>query len=120
MEDARAKMSILKEMRKMAMDDMGHGMKNGMKQVTVAAPDQKGLEKGLDKAEDMVEEMPGDRDDSESPEYDQEVEMKLQELVDACKSPEDLDKKIEFLQKAKEEKFGGMEESESNPFEGME
>lgn len=118
MEDSKAKMSILKEMRKMAMDDMGEGLKNGVKKVTVAAPDQEGLEAGLEKAEDLVEGMPLDKD------YDQESEQKLQELVDNCKTPEDLDKKIAFLQQAKEEKFGSEEmpeeeDSEANPFEGM-
>lgn len=113
----------------MAMDDMGDGLKSGlggMKKVTVAAPDSQHLKEGLNKAEDMVGEMPMDKDDAESAHegYDQETEAKLQDLVDNCHSADDLDKKIEFLQKAKEEKFGGGEEQEegsgSNPFEGME
>lgn len=125
MEDSKAKMSILKEMRKMAMDDMGEGLKGGLKKVTVAAPDDQGLKQGLDKAEDLVEDMPMDKDPSESPEYEDESHAKLQELVEMCQSPEDLDEKIEFLQQAKEEKFGSSDEmseemGQSNPFEGME
>lgn len=114
MEDNKAKMSILKEMRKMAMDDMGEGLKGGLKKVTVAAPSSKGLQKGLDTAEDMVEDMPMgkdmsmDMDNAESPnaDYDEETHQKLQELVDSCQSSEDIDKKIEFLENAKQEKFG--------------
>ena len=120
MEDSKAKMSILKEMRKLAMDDMGEGLKSGLKKVTVAAPSEDGLKEGLDKAEDMIGMMPeGENSEGDAnKDYEDESQAKLQELVDMCRSSEDLDKKIEFLQNAKEEKFGNS--SESSPFEEME
>ena len=108
--DSEARMGVLKEIRKMAMDDMGMPLKGGLKKVTVASPTEEGLEEGLDKAEEIVGEMPKMDEGEEEKGYDEEAEAKLQELVDMCKSPEDLDKKIAFLQQAKEEKFGNSEE----------
>jgi hypothetical protein len=48
-----AKMDVLKQIRDLAAGEMGNDVK-GLKKVTVAAPDQEGLEKGLDKAKDIV------------------------------------------------------------------
>lgn len=60
-----AKMGVLKDLHKMASDSMA-GKINGLKKVTVAAPDQEGLEHGLDKAKQIVGDMPGMVDDAES------------------------------------------------------
>ncbi len=127
MGDMKAKMGVLKELRKMAMDDMGEPLKGGMKKVTVAAPDEKGLKMGLDKAEDMVEQPEGEEDIEES--YGQEDDKAfgakdddhMQKILDMCTSPEEIDEKIQFLQKARDEMYPSedAEESEPNPFEGM-
>lgn len=50
---AIGKMSALKGLHKMASDMMGSDL-SGMKKVTVAAKDKKGLKAGLKKAEDIV------------------------------------------------------------------
>ena len=48
-----AKMSVLKDIRDMAANDMGDEVKS-LKKVSVMAPDQHGLEEGLHKAQEMV------------------------------------------------------------------
>lgn len=60
-----AKMGVLKDLHKMASDSMANKL-NNFKKVTVAAPDQEGLEHGLDKAKQIVGDMPGMVDDAES------------------------------------------------------
>jgi hypothetical protein len=123
--DSKAKMNVLKELRKMAMDDMGEPLKGAsMKKVTVAAPDKKGLEQGLDKAEAMISDpfkMDEDEENLEQDYSDEESEADpFMEMVKGC-SPEELDEKIEMLKQMKM-KMGGESESEddeSNPFEGM-
>lgn len=101
---SKAQLDVLKNLRKSAMDDMGESYNKGMKKVSVVSPTQEGLEKGLDKAEDLLSSMPEQEED-----YEAKADAKLQELVDMCKSSEDLDHKIAFLQRAKEEKFGSSE-----------
>lgn len=59
-----AKMGVLKELHKMASDSMSDKIK-GLKKVTVAAPDEKGLEAGLDKAKDLVSQEHGMVEDAE-------------------------------------------------------
>lgn len=105
--DKKARMSVLQDMRKSAMDRMGDGMQGHLKKVTVAAPDTEMLKEGLKKAEDVVGELPGEliRDGSEG-------EEDLSMLTEGCHTPEDYDKKIEFLQKAKAEKFPNDQENE--------
>ena len=49
-----AKMGVLKDIHKMASDELGEDLK-GMKKVTVAASDKEGLEEGLEKAKDIVD-----------------------------------------------------------------
>lgn len=56
----KGKMSALKGLHKMASDMMGSDLA-GMKKVTVASNNKKGLKKGLEKAEKML----GDDDSSE-------------------------------------------------------
>lgn len=59
-----AKMGVLKDLHKMASDSMAEKV-NGIKKVSVAAPDKKGLETGLDKAKQIVKDMPGMSEDAE-------------------------------------------------------
>lgn len=59
-----AKMSVLHDLHKMASDAMANHMTGAMKKVTVASPDEEGLEHGLDKAKDMLHGMPEAMDDS--------------------------------------------------------
>lgn len=51
--EKEAKMSVLKEISDLASGAMADDVK-GLKKVTVAAPDQAGLEEGLEKAQEMV------------------------------------------------------------------
>lgn len=109
-----AKLSALKDLRKMASDMMGDDLKNGMnKKVVVAAKDQAGLEKGLDKAKEIVSsnskdiEMPdaelndlgGDMDAVEGSDEQQDVRDDM-DMLDNC-TPEELDRKIAMLQEQK-------------------
>lgn len=52
-----AKMGVLKDLHKMASDSMSDKL-NNLKKVSVAAPDQAGLEHGLEKAKQIVSSMP--------------------------------------------------------------
>lgn len=112
----KAQLDVLREMRKSAMSEMGGKMGGveGLKKVTVAAPSKAGLAEGLEKAEEMLGKMPSSDDMRDEPSYEEETEQKLMELVEHCKSAEDLDKKIEFLQKAKEMKFPSQSEEMSS------
>lgn len=96
-----AKLSVLKELRKMASDMMGEDLKGGMmKKVTVAAPSTEGLKEGLEKAEDLMGEMPNGEEESEEG-YDEMTDWS----DDLSKySPEELKAKIEELQAALNEK----------------
>src|SRR5271168_2067344 len=61
-----AKLKVLKHLKDMASGMMGDDVKGGMeglKKVTVAAPDTQGLKHGLDKAKEVVGQM-GDFDHS--------------------------------------------------------
>ena len=53
--DKHAKMSVLKDIHKMASHDMGEGMKKGMGKVEVHSDSPAGLESGLDRAHDLIE-----------------------------------------------------------------
>ena len=90
--EKEAKLNAVKGMRKMAGDMMADDMKS-MKKVTVAAPDQEGLEMGLEKAQDVVEEMPEMEDES--------PEDEMMEVVESCETPEDIDKLIAKLNEKK-------------------
>lgn len=90
-----AKLSVLKELRKMASDMMGEDVK-GMKKVTVASPSPEGLKMGLEKAEEMVE------GGSEAEEEDEGYDEMTDWSEDLMKySPEEIDAKIAELQAAK-------------------
>lgn len=85
-----AKMKVLKEIHSMASDDMGEDIK-GLKKVTVASPDQEGLEKGLEKAQEMVSGSEDSVEGEESP------AKEVDEMGDL--SPEEIQQMIEMLQK---------------------
>lgn len=83
-----AKMGVLKDLHKHMSGLMGDDLK-GLKKVTVAAPDEEGLEMGLSKAKDMLEESPelegSESEDEESPEDLQAQIDMLQEKLAAKK-----------------------------------
>ncbi len=85
------KVGLMKSLRKLASDSMADELK-GMKKVTVAAEDDKGLLEGLDKAEDVLEE--------KTEEVVAEDEAG-EEMMEDC-SEEELDRKIAELVARKE------------------
>jgi hypothetical protein len=93
-----AKLSVLKNLRKMASDMMGEDLKGGMdmKKVTVAAPDDHSLKLGLEKAKSVVGDMPDESNEDESTESpDDDIEE------GEPTTPEEVDKKIAELQALK-------------------
>lgn len=78
-----AKMGVLKDLHKHMSGMLGDDLK-GLKKVTVAAPDEEGLEMGLSKAKEMLGE--------ESPEMEESEEGSDEE------SPESLEAQIQMLQ----------------------
>jgi len=91
-----AKMDTLKslheEMTKMMGDDV-----RGLKKVTVAAPDAKGLKMGLEKAEDMMESKMPEMEEMASEESEEEEEGEEEAM-----SLEEIEEKMAELQKLKE------------------
>lgn len=69
-----AKMSVVHDMKKMAMDAMGDKLK-GLKKVSVASNSPEGLQMGLDKAKELVTNHPNspETDNDDSPENEEEV-----------------------------------------------
>jgi hypothetical protein len=125
--EQKAKMDVVKSLSEQAGSMLGDKVK-AMKQVTVAAPDKKGLVEGLEKAEDIIEgdeneasvsEMMKDKasDDMESDEEGSEMESEDEEesesddMMEECKdmSPEELDDKIQKLLELKKEKLAKKE-----------
>jgi len=111
----KAKLTALKEAHKMAKDMMGEDLK-GLKKVTVAAPDKKGLEMGLKKAEELVDasqhENDEESDEHESMESEDEEKAEHEmggseygeeedEMLAHCDSPEEIDQMIAKLQEKK-------------------
>lgn len=112
-----AKMQVLKELRDMAMSMMAGKMGDhapGMKEVSVAAPDQAGLKKGMDMASDMLDSKGnGSPLDSAAQEVDAEHEDGRNEPIGDAgymdgamdeseeESPEDIDAQIAALQAKK-------------------
>lgn len=116
--EQKAKMDVVKSLSEQAGSMLGDKVK-AMKQVTVAAPDKKGLVEGLEKAEDIIEgdeneasvsEMMKDKasDDMES---EDEEESESDDMMEKCKdmSPEELDNKIQKLLELKKEKLAKKE-----------
>ncbi len=88
-----AKMQVLEELREMAMSMMGDKMKSKlspmeeMKKVTVAAPDEAGLEEGLEMASEVIPGMEAESEDMDLDEIEQEIqrleEMKRSKMMEA-------------------------------------
>lgn len=96
--EKEAKLAAIKGMRKMAGDMMADDMKS-MKKVTVAAPDQEGLEAGLEKAKEVVESEEGPM--HEMSEESEEETSDVDAMVEQCESPEEID---QLMQKLAEKK----------------
>lgn len=102
-----AKMNMLKDLRKMAGNMMGEDLKgkmDGMKKVTVAAPDEESLKAGLDKAKEVVEKDPMEmleEDTGEDLDMDNEQgePEAHKEAVMGDMSHDEIKKQIEELQK---------------------
>ena len=98
-----AKMKALKDLKDTMSKSMGSGLMAGMKKVTVAAPDQEGIEKGLDKAKEIVKDAP----EMESPEEesDEEMsespEMEVEEALEKIEDPSEIDKLMKMLEEKK-------------------
>lgn len=92
--EKEAKLAAIKGMRKMAGDMMADDMKS-MKKVTVAAPDQEGLEAGLEKAKEVVE----SQEDEEMPEMEESNDM--EEMLSEIQSPEEINKLMAMLAEKK-------------------
>lgn len=106
-----AKMSVVKDMQKMAADAMRDGLKGGLKKVSVASDSPEGLKKGLEKAEELVEsgltgeeEMEEKEPGEELAEAEEEVPSVTPEgeenLDEEC-SEEELDAKLAKLMELK-------------------
>jgi len=115
--EQKAKMDVVKSLSEQAGSMLGDKVK-AMKQVTVAAPDKKGLVEGLEKAEDIIEgdeteasvsEMMKDKasDDMESDEEESESDDMMEECKDM--SPEEIEDKIQKLLELKKEKLAKKE-----------
>lgn len=101
-----AKRDVIKDLRNMAMGEMGKGFSKGMKEVRVSSDSKEGLEEGLDKAGDMLEGgevgemMANANKDSYEPDSDMDEEYEEYETV------EEIDAKIAELMKLKMEMEG--------------
>lgn len=85
-----SKMEVLKELRQMAMELMGNKLKpslgDDMKQVTVAADSEEGLEEGLAMAKEMAPEMASMSESEEDEDMDlDEIEEMIRELEEKRK-----------------------------------
>ncbi len=88
-----AKMQVLEELREMAMSMMGDKMKHKlspmeeMKKVTVASPDQEGLEEGLEMASEVIPDMEEAHEDMDLDQIEEEIrrleEMKRSKMMEA-------------------------------------
>ncbi len=94
--EKQAKLSALKGMKKAAGDVISSGY-DDMNKVTVAAPDKAGLEKGLEKAEDLLDGAPGGDSDLMMSDDDNGME----EMVEACDTPEKIDEAMKKLMEKK-------------------
>lgn len=100
MKDA-AKLKVLKHLKEMASQMMGDDVKGGMegmKKVTVAAPDTAGLKHGLDKAKDVVGQMNESMEDPE-----EELHETPEEEHDEDMSPDEIDAEIAHLMDLKKQ-----------------
>lgn len=98
--NAEAKMEVLKQLREMAMGQMGEGLDEDMQSVTVSAKDVEGLREGIDKAEVMLDQMHGTEDKDE--EMMEDIGLEEENLEE-----EDLEEKglEEDLKEKKKKKY---------------
>lgn len=94
-----AKLKVLKHLKEMASQMMGDDVKGGMeglKKVTVAAPDKEGLKLGLEKAQDMMghESEEPEEDEMEHDEPHDEEHMSLDEINAEMQHLMELKKKL--------------------------
>lgn len=104
-----AKMKALKGLKDHMSKSMGKGLMDGMaaKKVTVAAPDQEGLEKGLDKAKEVVA---GEGSDDTGmaemmedtyEEADETAEQEVSEAIEKVSDPSEIDALMKMLEEKK-------------------
>lgn len=84
--EIKAKSGVLEQLKKDMQDMMGEKVA-GLKKVTVASNDPKGLEQGLQKAKEMIH--GGDEPDSYLPESQDMEEMEESPEHEASESPEE-------------------------------
>lgn len=98
--EKEAKMGVVGDLRKMASEAMGDKLR-GLKKVSVAAPDQEGLEMGLEKAKEIVGEgMEESPEDEQSPEGISDTpDMSDMENL----SEDELDQKLQHLMSLKQQ-----------------
>lgn len=93
MDDSRiqAKMDVLEELKQMASGQAGEGIKQGMQEVSVMAPDKEGMVEGLEMAQQMAEageEMPDGMAEQE--------EMDIMQMLAEIKANKDKMKSEEY------------------------
>jgi hypothetical protein len=93
----KAKLEVLKDLRKQCMDSMGSSMKGGLNKVSVMAPDAESLKEGLEKAEDIVESNPMQMGEESEEMEDEEMSEESEDSESEEMSEEELDKKIQEL-----------------------
>lgn len=93
-----AKMGLLKELQKVMSEEMA-GDVAGLKKVTVAAPNQAGLEEGLEKAKEVVE---GEESEEDSEDEEECMEEMPSQPMDIQEQIKELEMKLAEL-KAKVE-----------------
>lgn len=106
-----AKMKVLKHLKEMAAQMMGDDVKGrmeGMKKVTVAAPDASGLKQGLDKAKDLVGKMgdfdhgkPEESDEDPMEEASESPDEEMEENHEEDMTPDEIDAEIAHLEDLK-------------------
>lgn len=91
-----AKLSAIQEMRDMASEMMGEGIKKKMdmpkKAVTVAADDEEGLKKGLETAEDILESKSPDTEEDSEEMSDEDVT--IEDIAEMEKELAEMKKKL--------------------------
>lgn len=108
-----AKLSALKELKKMASGMMGDELGKGLsKKVVVEADDNQGLSKGLQKAKELLDMKKGMKSEAELPEMESEEESEgmgdysqesesmdeeESEMMAECESPEEIDEMVKML-----------------------
>lgn len=104
-----AKMSVLKDLQKMASEAMS-GRLHGLKKVTVAGDSPEALEEGLEHAQEMVEGEQMEKEEheaKESPEHEMMEDLGDSEMMEESEdeeSEDDLDAKIAKLMELKKKK----------------